>query len=44
VIKVVRYGINLVCFPDAHAVELVEKQLARQKRADEIEEPDITLL
>jgi hypothetical protein len=44
VIKVVRYGWNIQCFPDAHAVELVEKQIARQKRAYEIEEPDITLL
>jgi hypothetical protein len=30
VIKVVRYGLNIVCFPDEHAVELVEKQIARQ--------------
>ena len=30
VIKVVRYGINLLCLPDAHAVELVEKQIAGQ--------------
>ena len=44
VIKVVRYRLNLACFPDKHAIELVEKQIARQKRADEIEEPDITLL
>jgi len=39
VIKVVRYGLNIKCFPDAHAVELVEKQIARQKRR-ELEEPD----
>ena len=32
VIKVVRYGNNLACFPDEHAVELVEKQLVRQKQ------------
>ena len=44
VIKVVRYGLNLACFPDVNAVEMVEKQIARQKRAYEIEEPDITLL
>ena len=43
-IKAVWYGLNLACFPDAHTFELVEKQIARQKRADEIEEPDITLL
>jgi hypothetical protein len=30
VIKVVRYGINIQRFPDAHAVELVEKQIAQQ--------------
>jgi hypothetical protein len=30
VIKVVRYGINLACFPNEHAVELVERQIARQ--------------
>jgi hypothetical protein len=27
VIKVVRYGLNIQCFPDEHAVELVEKQI-----------------
>ena len=31
VIKVVRYGINLACFPDEHAVELVERQIVRQQ-------------
>jgi hypothetical protein len=31
VIKVVRYGLNLQFFPDEHAVELVEKQIARQR-------------
>jgi len=25
------YGLNIQCYPDAHAVELVEKQVARQK-------------
>jgi hypothetical protein len=34
VIKVVRYGNNIQCFPNAHAVELVEKQLAGQKPKD----------
>jgi len=42
VIKVVRYGLNLACFPDAHAVELVEKQISRQKRR-ELEEPEVKL-
>jgi hypothetical protein len=28
--KVVRYGLNILCLPDEHAVELVEKQIARQ--------------
>lgn len=32
VIKVVRYGLNIACFPDAHAVELVERQIAREKQ------------
>ena len=32
VIKVVRYGLTLACFPDAHAVELVERQLAGEKQ------------
>jgi hypothetical protein len=31
VIKVVRYGLNIACFPDAHAVELVEQQIAKQE-------------
>ena len=30
VMKVVRYGLNIQCFPDAHAVALVEKQIAQQ--------------
>jgi hypothetical protein len=40
VIKVVRYGLNLLCLPDAHAVELVEKQIAQQwrKRLDDEDE------
>src|SRR5260370_34496689 len=32
VIKVVRYGHNIACYPDVHAVELVEKQIARRIR------------
>lgn len=31
VIKVVRYGLTIQCYPDAHAVELVEKQSTRQR-------------
>ncbi len=31
VIKVVRYGFTIQCYPDAHAVELVKKQIARQR-------------
>ncbi len=31
VMKVVRYGLNIACFPDAHAVELVERQIVRQR-------------
>lgn len=31
VTKVVRYGLNIACFPDAHAVELVERQIVRQR-------------
>ena len=30
VIKVVRFGLNIACFPDEHAVELVERQIAKQ--------------
>lgn len=32
VIKVVRYGLNLACFPDEHTVELCERQLAHQQQ------------
>jgi hypothetical protein len=32
VMKVVRYGLNIQCFPDAHAVALVEKQIAGNGR------------
>jgi hypothetical protein len=38
VIKVVRYGNNLACFPDEHAVELVERQIAQQQRRRENED------
>ena len=42
VIKVVHFSINLLCLPNAHAVELVEKQIGKQKKLHEIEEPDMT--
>jgi hypothetical protein len=32
VIKVVRFGLNLACFPDEHAVELCERQIAQQQK------------
>jgi hypothetical protein len=32
VIKVVRYGLNLACFPDEHTVELCERQIAQQQK------------
>ncbi len=35
VIKVVRYGLNLACFPNEHAVELVEQQIAKQEQRRE---------
>lgn len=35
VIKVVRYGINIACFPDERAVELVERQIAKQKQQEQ---------
>lgn len=31
VIKVIRFGLNLACFPDEHTVELCERQIAQQK-------------
>jgi hypothetical protein len=31
VIKVVRFGLNITCFPNEHEVELVERQIARQQ-------------
>ena len=38
VIKVVRYGLNILCFPDEHAVELVERQIAKQRERRENEQ------
>jgi hypothetical protein len=32
VIKVVRYGLNLACFPDEHTVVLCERQIAQQQK------------
>jgi hypothetical protein len=43
VIKVVRYGLNLACFPDEHAVELVERQIANQRERHENEELPLIL-
>ena len=31
VIKVVRYGLNILCLPNEHAVELGEQQIAKQE-------------
>ena len=31
VIKVVRFGLTLACFPDEKTLQLVEKQIARQQ-------------
>ncbi len=39
-INVVRYGLNIACFPDEHAVELVERQIARQKNKADIPDED----
>jgi hypothetical protein len=38
VIKVVRFGLNIKCFPDEHTVALVERQIAQQKRRREEED------
>ena len=35
VIKVVRYGLTIQCWPDAHTVELVEQQIARQEQREQ---------
>lgn len=37
VLKVVRYGITLACFPDKKTVQRVEKQLARQQEEQRTE-------
>ena len=37
-------GDIIACFPSAYAVELVEKQIARQREPHVIEEPDITFI
>lgn len=34
VIKVVRFGINIASFPDEHAVELVERQIAKHQERE----------
>ena len=31
-------GLNIACFPDEHVVELVERQIAKQRERLEIEE------
>jgi hypothetical protein len=31
VIKVVRFGLNIACFPNEHAVGLVDRQITRQQ-------------
>jgi hypothetical protein len=38
VLKVVCYGLNILCLPDEHAVELVEKQIAKQRERREYED------
>ena len=37
VIKVVRYGLTLACFPDEKTVQRVEKQIARQQEKQRTE-------
>ncbi len=32
VVKVVRYGLNLACYPDEHTVALCERQIAQQHK------------
>jgi hypothetical protein len=38
VMKVVKYGLNILRLPDKHAVELVEKQIAKQRERRKIDE------
>ena len=40
VIKVVRFGLYILCLPDEHAVELVEKQIAKQRERREQNEEE----
>ena len=37
VIKVVRYGLTLACFPDEKTVQRIEKQIARQQEEQRTE-------
>ena len=37
VMKVVRYGLTLACFPDEKTVQRVEKQIARQQEEQRVE-------
>ena len=41
VIKVVRYGLNIKCFPDEHTVALVERQIAKQRERRDDEQPGL---
>ena len=34
VMKVVCYGLTIACYPNAHEVELVERQIERQQKAE----------
>ncbi len=38
VIKIVRYGLNLACFPDEHTIELCERQIAQQQKREREQE------
>jgi hypothetical protein len=42
VIKVVRFGLNLACFPDEHTVALCERQIAQQQKR-RLEEEELSL-
>ena len=35
VLKVVRYGHNIQCWPDMHTVEMVEQQITRQEQREQ---------
>lgn len=43
VIKVMRYGLNLACFPDEYTVELCERQIVKQKQPHERTTEDFEL-